>query len=213
MKPCALLHQTSSFSNGIFRIRGRTWLAIGAALLAVLLVMGWIAFSLFGWLWGQTRSLADAAPEALRGTAQAVIERAHNAAPGVRDTLEQARDAVPGARQVLDSLAAAPKTEMPQRDVSGGDLGPASRYPGLFRVQWQRTETQSSVEYAGRADFVQVLDHYVRAFAAQGFSQSVQSATPRAETHEYSREGERFIVRIEQRSAHEVSVRVETRHA
>jgi hypothetical protein len=157
----------------------------------------WAAVALIGGLWGEARNLAGAAPAAM-----------HNSARGV---LEQIEVIIPGTREKLGEFAPALKPEtQPQRDVSGTELGPVGRYPGLTRVHWQRKAGLAAAEYTGQADYATVLDHYARGFAAQGFAQGVLSATPQAEEHEYTKGQERFVLKIAQQPKGNISVRVET---
>jgi hypothetical protein len=154
--------------------------------------------------------LAGAAPEAVRGAARGVQEQVEAIIPGSRGMLDQLTKSVPGAREIVDGFVPALKPETPpQRDVSGADLGPVARYPGLARTNWQRDGGRATVEYEGKAEYATVFDHYVKGFDAQGFAQSVQSATPQAEAHEYTRNRERFILKVAQKPKGNVSVRIE----
>ena len=83
-------------------------------------------------------------------------------------------------------------------------------HPGLARTCWHREGKQVTIEYEGEADYAAVLDHYARGFATQGYSQSVQSATSSAETHEYMTGGERISSKIAQLPKGAVSARIET---
>lgn len=76
------------------------------------------------------------------------------------------------------------KPSPPPREVSGTDVDPVACYPGLARTYWQQEGKPVAIEYAGEADYAAVLDHYAKGFAAQGYAQSVQSATPSAEGRE-----------------------------
>ncbi|MDP3123893.1 MAG: hypothetical protein Q8M46_04760, partial [Thiobacillus sp.] len=102
------------------------------------------------------------------------------------------------------------KPSQPQRDVSGTDLGPVARYPGFSRTYWHREGKQVTIEYEGEANYAAVLDHYAKGFATQGYAQSVQSATPSAETHEYTKDDERITLKIAQLPRGAVSARIET---
>ena len=144
------------------------------------------------WLFGQAQGWMGVAPEAVRGV------------------MEQAEQVVPGAREKLGEFVPALKPPQPRRDVSGTDLGPVARYPGLARTHWHREGKQVTIEYEGEADYAVVLDHYAKGFAAQGYAQSVQSATPSAETHEYTKDGERITLKIAQLPRGAVSARIET---
>ncbi|HNC51143.1 MAG TPA: HPF/RaiA family ribosome-associated protein [Accumulibacter sp.] len=131
------------------------------------------AFAAVGWLWGHGKTLAEGTPDA------------------VRFVTSQVEQAVPGARQILGEWLPAVRPEPPPRDVSGTDIGPVTPFFGLTRSHWNRNGSEITVRYEGRADFAAVLDHYAKGFAAQGYAQSVMSATPEAEVHEYGKGDDR----------------------
>jgi hypothetical protein len=186
-----------NFAPRIFHKRHTSWLAIGVSLLVFLGVLVWGAVALIGWLWGQTQLWSGTAPDAMRGAA--------------RGLLDQVEAIVPGAREKLGEYVPAIKPPAaPQRDVSGLDLGPVARYPGLTRTQSHRDGGETAVEYEGTANYWTVIDHYAKGFAAHGFGQSVQSATPRAEAQQYTKGIERFVVKVEKLPKDRVRVRIET---
>ena len=196
MKKPGFLTYAASFAPGLFQTRRTTWVALGVGLLVLFGLLLWSAVALLGWLWGQAQNWAGTAPEAVGGA--------------VRGVLQQVEQIVPGAREKLGEMVPSLKPEtQPQRDVSGSDLGPATRYPGLTRTHWQRDGGQATVAYEGKADYATVLDHYAKGFAAQGFAQTVQSATPVAETHEYTKGGEHLVLKITQKPRGDVNVRIE----
>jgi len=88
----------------------------------------------------------------------------------------------------LPGLAA----DLPVSDVSGTDVGPVPRYPGLVRSHFTRDGQAVEVRYAGRAAFDAVLAHYVQSFTAAGYLQEVMSATPEGEQHRF-RHGQEAI--------------------
>jgi len=182
----------AQFAPRFFQVRRRTWIAVGVGLLVLVGLLIWAAVASIGWFFGQAQGLMGAAPEAVRGV------------------MEQAEQVVPGAREKLGEFVPALKPSQPRRDVSGTDLGPVARYPGLARTYWHREGKQVTIEYEGEADYAAVLDHYAKGFAAQGYAQSVQSATPSAETHEYMKGGERITLKIAQLPKGAVSARIET---
>ena len=196
MKKPGFLTYAASFAPGLFQTRRTTWVALGVGLLVLFGLLLWSAVALLGWLWGQAQNWTGTAPEAVGGA--------------VRGVLQQVEQIVPGTREKLGEMVPTLKPEtQPQRDVSGSDLGPATRYPGLTRTHWQRDGGQATVEYEGKADYATVLDHYAKGFAAQGFVQTVQSATPVAETHEYTKGGEHLVLKITQKPRGDVNVRIE----
>lgn len=214
--------RADNLAPGFLQRRRRTWIGFGIGLLALVALVIWAALSAIGWLWGQTQGLAGAAPEALRSTANVAVEQAKRYVPGALDQLketvpsvqgmvDQLAQSVPGAREMLSEVVPAlNKSETPlQRDVSGEELGPLPRYPGLVRTRWQRTDSLIVAEYEGKADYAKTLDYYSAGYSDQGFARSVQSASPEAETHDYVRGSERFTVRITKRPKGFVSVRIE----
>lgn len=177
MRAFSILSLAAQFSPRLIQVRRGTWIALGLGFLMLLFLLGWAALSLLGWIWGQGKSLAWGAPEAVRSIAS------------------QVEQAVPGARESLGAMVPALKPE-PPRDVSGTDIGPVPRYPGLARSHWHRDGREIAVGYEGRADYVAVLDHYAQGFAAQGFAQNVISATPETESHDYLKGNERVRFEI-----------------
>jgi len=180
MKPLGILALIAQFAPRVLSIGRGTWLAIGLGLLTLSILLIWAALALFGWFWGQGKALTEGAPEA------------------VRAVVSQVEQAVPGARETLGDLVPALKPEPPPRDVSGFDIGPVARYPGLSRSHWHRDGREITVRYEGRADYAAVLEYYVQAFAAQGYTQQVLSATPEGEVHEYHKGDEKVRFKLAQ---------------
>ena len=223
-KPDLFTH-AANFAPGFLQRNRRSLIGIGIGLLVFVALLIWAALSLIGWLWGQTQSMAGAAPDALRNAtggvmeqvkafapgAQGVLDQVKASVPGAQGMLDQAKEAVPGAHEMLAGFVPASKPEATlQRDVSGEDLGPVPRYSGSMRTKWQRTGEQAAAEYEGKDDYVKVLDYYANGFIAQGFSRFVQTASTEAETHEYTKGSERFSLSIAQKPKGVISVRVET---
>ena len=219
-----LLAYVAQFAPGLFRVRRSTWITVGVGLLVFIGLLIWAAMALIGWLWGQTQNLAGATPDAVRGTARGVVRQVEELIPGARAMLDQvvatvpdARGALdkvteqlPGASELLGGIMPTSKPDAPlQRDVSGQDLGPVARFPGLARTQWQRTAEGATVDYEGKADYVKVLDYYAKGFVSAGFEQAVQSSTREAETHEYTKNHERITLKIAQKPKGLVGVRIE----
>lgn len=200
MSKLTVLAFAAQFAPRLLQVRRGAWIAVAVGLLVLLGLFIWAAVALIGWLFGQASGWLGAARDAAAGPAQGVAE--------------QAKRMVPGARELLDAhlgdYLPAIKAE-PVRDVSGEDLGPVSRYPGLARTTWQREEgARMRVEYAGQADYHAVLDHYSRGYAGQGYARSVLSATTDAETHEYAKGVERYSVTVARKGREGVSVRIES---
>ena len=177
MSKSGLLGYAAAFAPGLLQVRRSTWIAVGVGLLALLGLLLWATVALIGGLWGQVQTLAGAAPDAMRGTSSAVMK--------------QVEVIVPGAREKIGELVPALKAEQPRRDVSGTDVGPVARYPGLARAYWHREGREITVRHEGAADYAAVLDHYVRGFAAQAYRQNLLSAAPDAERHEYIKDADR----------------------
>jgi hypothetical protein len=74
-------------------------------------------------------------------------------------------------------------------------------------IYWRQEGKQVAIEYEGEADYAAVLGTMSRG-SPQGYAQSVQSATPSAETHEYTKGRERMTLTITQPGG--VSARIET---
>ncbi|MHB1051700.1 MAG: hypothetical protein ACYCZT_01315 [Thiobacillus sp.] len=192
MNKPGLFAAAAQFAPRLFQVRRRTWVAVGVGLLVLFGLLIWATLALVGWFFGQAQGWMGAAPEAARGA------------------MEQVEQVVPGVREKLGEFVPALKPSQPPRDVSGTDVGPVARYPGLARTYWQREGKQVTIEYAGEADYAAVLDHYAKGFAVQGYAQSVQSATPAAETHEYTKGRERMTLAITQQPKGGVRTRIET---
>lgn len=207
-----LFSNVSSFAPKLFQGRGTTWLTIGIGLLVLTGLLIWAAVTLLSGLWAQGQKLAGSAPDVLLGTARGTLEKIEAIAPGARVLLDQATQNIPGTREKLAELVPNLTAETPlPRDVSGADLGPVVRYPGLTRTNWLRDGDKTAVEYEGKAKYETVFDHYTNGFVTQGFKQNVLSATPQAESHEYQKGSERFILKIAKKTKGIVSVSIETR--
>lgn len=196
MNKSGALGLAARVAPGFLNIRRNTWIGLGLGLLVLFGLMVWAAISLIGWGFGQAQSVAGSVPAA------------------AREVMQQAEAMVPGVREKLGELVPALKPEpasasSPQRDVSGTDFAPVVRYPGLIRTQWHRDGTKIAAKYEGKANYLAALDHYTQGFIAQGFAQTVQSATPEAETHEFAKGGQRLSLKIMQRSGDLVSVHIE----
>lgn len=175
--PFALAAQ---FAPRLFQVRRRTWITLGVGVLLLFGLFIWAAVALLGWLFGQAQSWLVGAPETVRGA------------------IEQAERTVPDAREKLGAWVPNLQLSEPRRDVSGSDLGPVARYPGMGRTYWHRQDAKITIEYQGKVDYAAVIDHYAKGFAAEGYTQNVQSAMPTAETHTYSKGSERIVLTVAQ---------------
>ena len=138
-------------------------------MLALLL---WAGIAALSWLWGQAPTVAETG-QRLAGEA---VTRIEQVAPGLKEQMGQWLPEVGEA--------------LPTSDVSGADLGPVPRYPGVVRSHFTRAGEAVEVRYAGRAPFDAVLAHYVKGFTDAGYSQEVVSAAPEGEKHRFARDRE-----------------------
>lgn len=180
MNKLNLFSLATQFAPGIFRVRPGTWIAVGLGMLALMGLLIWVAMASIGWLWEQARRWDLVAPEVARGV------------------IEQVEQAAPGAREKIGEFVPALKPEPPPRDVSGTDIGPVARYPGLTRAHWHREGAEIIVRYEGAAGYAAVLEHYVKGFTAQGYAQNVLSASAGSEKHEYLKGSDRVGFEIAQ---------------
>jgi len=188
MRQPVLVSFFAQFLPRLVQVQRGTWLALAIGMMGVLALLIWVAVALFGWLWGQAQALTDAAPDA------------------ARTIIAQVENTVPGAREKLGDIVPALKPAPPPRDVSGSDIGPVARYPGLARSHWHREDREITMRYEGPADYAAVLDHYVKGFAAQGYAQNVLSATPDQEKHDYLKGGDRVAFTLMQQPKGKVKV-------
>jgi len=188
MRQPVLVAFFAQFLPRLVQVQRGTWLALAIGMMGVLALLIWVAVALFGWLWGQAQALTDAAPDA------------------ARTIIAQVENTVPGAREKLGDIVPALKPAPPPRDVSGSDIGPVARYPGLARSHWHREDREITMRYEGPADYAAVLDHYVKGFAAQGYAQKVLSATPDQEKHDYFKGGDPVTFALVQQPKGKVKV-------
>lgn len=188
---------------GLGRVRARTWLILGGSLLLVMGLMVAAAIAVMAWLWAQAPAAIDAGKR-VGGEAVAQVEQV---APGLLERLDQW---LPGVREQLQrwipGLAPAPAA-----DVSGTDIGPVPRYPGLVRSHFARDAQQVEVRYVGRAEFAAVLAHYAKGFAGAGFKQEVLAATAEAESHRFVRAAETFELAVKRLAGGRVEVQLTQR--
>jgi len=177
MSKLGLFGYAAAIFPGLLQVRRSTWIAAGVGLLLLMGLMAWAVVALIGGLWGQARNLSETAPDIVRDATRAAVG--------------QVEVIVPGMREKLGEIVPAIKTEQPVRDVSGTDVGPVARYPGLARAYWHREGREITVRYQGAADYAAVLDHYTKGFADQGYRQNLLSAALDAERHEYIKDADR----------------------
>lgn len=181
----------------LMKISRRTWIFVGLSITVVLGLLIWVMLSLFSWLWAQTQTLGSTVPD----LAKTGIEQARLHVEEISPVMgEKLGELVPVLKQ----------DQKPARDVSGTDFAPVARYPGLARTHWHREGKGLKVEYAGSADYQAVLDHYLNGFAGQEFDHQVLTATKETESHEFMREGNRYLVKISGMTNSQVNVLIET---
>ena len=179
------------------KIRARTWILLGVVALVFAGLLLWAGVAILSWLWGQAPTVAEAGKR-LAGDAMTQVGQV---APGLQ---KQAEQLMPGAKeQAAQWLPAGVKEQadkwlpglgkgLPATDVSGTDISPVPRFPGLVRSHFTREGKITEVRYTGRAPFETVLAHYVQGFTAAGYTQEVMSATGEGEQHRF-RSGEASI--------------------
>lgn len=196
MNKFGFLGQAASWLGNI---RARTWLTLGAVALGFVGLLVWAGIALLSWLWTQ----APAVTEAGKRLAGAAMTQAEQVVPGVK---EQAEQWLPGMKEQAGKWLPGLGAELPASDVSGADIGPVPRFPGLVRSHFAREGRVVEVRYAGRAAFAAVLAHYVQGFAAAGYAQEVISASPEGERHRFRRSQESFELSLTRRPGEQVEV-------
>lgn len=190
MKQAAILYALNSIGPRLARVRTRTWVFIGLGVTAVLALMIWAAIAVLSWAWGQVPALAETGRQA----AGAAMEKAGQAAPGLKTQLEP-----------LLGMAGLNKaehgSEQPTADVSGNDLPGVARHPGSVRTYFAREAGRTELRYMVQAEMRAVLDHYLAQFAAAGYGQEVLSATPEAERHRFAKAGDTLDFEIRKAGA------------
>lgn len=185
-------------ASNLARIRARTWLILGVAALGVVGLLAWAGITILSWLWGQAPAVTETGKR-VAGEAAAQIEQA---APALRDQVEQW---APGLTERLQHWL--PGEKPPAHDVSGTDVGPVPRYPGLVRSHFAREGLGVEVAYAGRGEIDAVLAHYLQGFA-DGYAHEVISATPDAELHRFKRGREVIDLALARRPGGLIEVRL-----
>ena len=164
--------------------------------------------------------------QALTALAAPAMTEANQALAAMSETKQAltalAAPAMSEANQTLDSLTAGKQalaalipsvlaTQIPAiREVSGSDLGPVPRYPGMQRTRWEQSGSKAVVEFEGSANFVGVLEHYRGGMAKLGYSEAVRAASAKRESHVYTLGGEQIQMELSQLPAGRVKVRIET---
>lgn len=188
-------------ASSLRRIRARTWLTLAAIMLVIIGLLVWAGIALLSWLWAQ----APAATETGGRLAGEVAARIEQAAPALKERAEQW---VPGLKDELGRWLPGVGEKPSVHDVSGTDIGPVPRYPGLARSQFAREAQVTEVRYVGRAKHDAVLAHYVQGFAAAGYVQEVMSATSEGERHRFRHGQETIEMLLSRRPGELVELRL-----
>lgn len=160
-------------------------LLIGAgALLGIVALAIWAGLALLGAAWSQVPQLTAMGKRSLENA----TVMADQALP---ELVQRAQTFLAGIEEPADQL-------LPAADVSGNDIGPVERFPGLVREHFAQEPGRASVRYVGDAALRAVLTHYSDGFAGAGFTQNVLSAAPGRELH-------RFVA-VDKPAAYELSI-------
>jgi hypothetical protein len=181
-------------AESLRRVSARTWLLAGLAFTALLGMIVWAGISLLSWLWSQGQSMSENGKQIL-GAATTQVEQF---APALS---EQAGKWLPGLQDQINQWSTTLGASVPDNDVSGMDVGPVERYPGLIRSHFFRDGHVVSTSYSGRLPLTPVLAHYVEGFTSAGYAQNVVSASSAAEHHQFVRGREVFDLRLNRRAA------------
>ncbi len=206
----------------IGKIRTRTWVILGGVVIGILGLLIWIAVSLMSWLWGQASAGVGLADNALSRTEQllpGLRERAQQLAPALtaealalRDQAQRlAPELAKSAEQLIPNLSLSESTfsdAIPLVDVSGIDIGPVARFPGLVRSAFSRSGETIKVDYQGKAAVDTVVGHYTKGFVMAGFAHEVMQATTKSELHKFTDQTSAITLAVEQLAPDSVSVQL-----
>jgi hypothetical protein len=149
-----------------------------------------------------------------KAQALALVEEAQNVVPDAKAQalalVEETQNVVPElqdqAKQLVPNLK--PIAVVPASDVSGSDIGPVARFPGLVRSAFARKDSVVKVDYQGKASLKTVVEYYVAGFASAGFKHEVISADGRSEQHKFTQNESSITLAIEQLAAENLHVRL-----
>lgn len=164
---------------------------IGVALtLAVLLGLTiWGVIAGASWLLDKAPQVSASGQQVLTAAREKIEEVAPQAKERVQVWLPSTNPAQPAAQ-----------------DVSGSDLGPASRMAGLVRTRYTETEALRQTVYEGKVDYQATLQHYLRGFDRPGMEHHVLSAAPGNEQHSFRSGQQQWQLDIQQLADSRVSV-------
>lgn len=149
-----------------------------------------------------------------KAQALALVEEAQNVVPDAKAQalalVEQTQNIVPElhnqAKQLVPSLE--PIVAAPESDVSGNDIGPVARFPGLVRSAFAREASAVKVDYQGKASLKTVVEYYAAGFASAGFKHEVIRADGRSEQHKFTQNESSITLAIEQLASENLHVRL-----
>ncbi|MFZ6798403.1 hypothetical protein [Undibacterium sp. Di24W] len=214
-----LFSKASNYSRPGFGISRKAiyWIIGSVSMLAVLLI--WAVIASAQWLLFQGKDAAVDIINRAPKMSETVLGKVEQVMPGAKKALEDVipktrealEGAVPGAtgalEGVLDGLDSKRST---QREVSGADIAPVTRYDGLVRIAWDKA---GIAQYEGKADFKQVRHHYSKGFIEQGYSETIISANQETEIQEYLKGQDRYKLTTTQKSSSVVQLKIERMNA
>lgn len=176
------------------RVPAGVWMVIGAIGVLLMGLLVWAGISLASWLWSQAPHLAETGKEVAKESMALVDKASPELKQGAEmlagDSLTLLEGVAPEVSQVVKRWLPQGGVDLPEQDVSGSDIGPVLRYPGLVRISFKREEDQLGVVYTGRADLASVLEHYDREFTSNTYTHEVVSATQTEERHRFQNDRE-----------------------
>lgn len=187
-------HFSARAVSALGKVRARTWLILGAVVLGILGLVAWAGIALLSWLWGQFSLLGETGKRLAGETMTQVEQQIEQVTPELKEQIGQ----------WVPNLAAEP----PASDVSGADVGPVPRFPGLVRSHFARAEKTVEVRYTGRAAFEAVRTHYLQGFSAAGYVQEVKEATPETEHHRFKRNEQSIDLLLLRQAGGRVEIRL-----
>lgn len=161
-------------------ITRRVWLILALAIVVIIGLLIWAGTAGVMWLNAQT----PVATEAGKRLASEAATKVEQFAPGLKERAEQW---LPGVKAELEQRLPGLGENPPVREVSGTDIGPVPRYPGLVRSRFARSDQTVEVVYVGSAEFDSVLASYVQGFATAGYSDELMSASSDGEQRRFRR--------------------------
>ena len=136
-------------------LRARPWLMLAAVALALFGLLVWAGIAILSWLWAQGPVVTDAGKRltdgALTQVEQVVPEFKEQAGQWLPAVTEQVDRWLPGVTEQVDRWLPGLAADLPASDVSGTDVSPVPRYPGLVRSYFVRGSQVVEVHYTGPA--------------------------------------------------------------